>query len=50
MTQILNYYIETYPYWITNHAEAQPPGDYLFKLLTPEKFEKLRIPSKAEIN
>ena len=39
------YYMEIHPYWITNNSDSPATDDYLFRLLTPEEFEKLRIPS-----
>lgn len=39
------YYMEIHPYWITNNPDSPATDDYLFRLLTPEEFEKLRIPS-----
>ena len=39
------YYIEIHPYWITNNSDSPATDDYLFRLLTPEEFKKLRIPS-----
>lgn len=39
------YYMETHPYWITNNSDSPATDDNLFMLLSPEEFEKLRIPS-----
>ena len=39
------YYMETHPYWITNNSDYPATDDNLFMLLSPEEFEKLRIPS-----
>lgn len=41
----LYYYMETHPCWISDNSEFSATDDYLFRLLTPEEFEKLRIPS-----
>lgn len=39
------YYMETHPYWIANNSDSPSTDDNLFMLLSPEEFEKLRIPS-----
>ena len=41
------YYMETHPYWITNNSDSPATDDNLFMLLSPEEFEKLRIPSEC---
>ena len=41
------YYKETHPSWISDNSEFPATDDYLFRLLTPEEFEKLRIPAES---
>lgn len=43
----LYYYMETHPCWISDNSEFPATYDYLFRLLTPEEFEKLRIPADS---
>lgn len=41
------YYMETHPYWILDYSELSSTDDHLFRLISPEEFEKLRISSKS---
>lgn len=41
------YFMETHPCWIADNSEFPATDDYLFRLLTPEEFEKLRIPAES---